>query len=227
MPSGEQVLQSRDNESHLLREHEALVQRIARDTASRYKLQRFLDDLLAYGRQGLLEAARRYQPDKGAQFSTFAYYRIRGAMLDGCRSMGLCERGARRQVLAQRLFDECQEQRIEQGDAQRGSEWMEEIDDMVSELGSIYLLTDCAELDNIPSEQSGPEQVLEQQQTMSLMHRALQELEQTDRRILEQSFFEGLGVEELARREGCSKGWASRLRKAALLELRKKLCQLE
>src|SRR5512146_538672 len=38
------------------------------------------DDLVEYGMIGLLEAADRYDPSHGANFMTFAYYRIRGAI---------------------------------------------------------------------------------------------------------------------------------------------------
>jgi RNA polymerase sigma factor for flagellar operon FliA len=46
------------------------------------------DDLVAYGMQGLLEAAERYDGSHGTSFTTFAYYRVRGAMFDGLRGMG-------------------------------------------------------------------------------------------------------------------------------------------
>ena len=51
------------------------------------------DDLVAYGTQGLIEAAKRYDPSHGVAFTTFAYYRVRGAMYDGLRGMGWIPRG--------------------------------------------------------------------------------------------------------------------------------------
>ena len=42
----------------------------------------------ALGCKGLLEAAQRYDDRHGVAFTTFAYYRVRGAMFDGLRSMG-------------------------------------------------------------------------------------------------------------------------------------------
>jgi len=41
------------------------------------------DDYLQFGRVGLLEAVDRYDPARGASFTTFANYRIRGAILNG------------------------------------------------------------------------------------------------------------------------------------------------
>src|SRR5262245_44728279 len=47
-----------------------------------------VDDLVAYGRKGLVEAAERFDGRAGVAFTTFAYYRVRGAMYDGIRAMG-------------------------------------------------------------------------------------------------------------------------------------------
>ena len=46
-----------------------------------------LDDLIAYGQVGLGEAARDFDPARGNRFSTYAYYRIRGAIYDGLSKM--------------------------------------------------------------------------------------------------------------------------------------------
>ena len=53
-----------------------------------------LEDLVAYGLKGLIEAADRFDPRQRVRFTTFAYYRIRGAMFDGLRRMGWLKRGA-------------------------------------------------------------------------------------------------------------------------------------
>ena len=50
------------------------------------------EDLVEYGMIGLLEAADRFDPDVGANFMTFAYYRIRGSIYDGLRGMGWMSR---------------------------------------------------------------------------------------------------------------------------------------
>ena len=42
-----------------------------------------LDDLRSFGREGLLDAARRYDPTRGVPFRAYANYRVRGAIYDG------------------------------------------------------------------------------------------------------------------------------------------------
>ena len=44
------------------------------------------EDMVSCGVQGLLEAHRTYDPDRGAKFSTYALPRIRGAILDALRA---------------------------------------------------------------------------------------------------------------------------------------------
>jgi RNA polymerase sigma factor for flagellar operon FliA len=44
------------------------------------------EDMVSCGVQGLLEAHRSYDPDRGAKFSTYALPRIRGSILDALRA---------------------------------------------------------------------------------------------------------------------------------------------
>ena len=43
------------------------------------------EDLAAFGAIGLLEAFDRFEPERGILFTTFAEYRVRGAMMDALR----------------------------------------------------------------------------------------------------------------------------------------------
>ena len=56
------------------------------------------EDLVSYGAMGLLEAADRFDPERDNQFSTFADYRIRGAMWDAIRSLDQVSRYTRDQA---------------------------------------------------------------------------------------------------------------------------------
>ena len=60
------------DEDALVREYEGLVVQLASDIAKRYRLLRALDDLKSFGREGLILAARGYDPERGTQFSTWA-----------------------------------------------------------------------------------------------------------------------------------------------------------
>lgn len=65
-------------------------------------LPRFVDveDLKSAAYLGLVEAASRFNPDLGVSFSTFAYPRINGAILDYLRDLGWLKRGESFHILS-------------------------------------------------------------------------------------------------------------------------------
>lgn len=73
------------SQDELVLQHAQLVKRIAYHLVNRLAGNVDVDDLIQAGMIGLLEAAGKYDPSKGANFETFAGIRIRGAMLDEVR----------------------------------------------------------------------------------------------------------------------------------------------
>jgi len=69
----------------LVRQHAALVKRIAFHLMARLPSSVQVDDLIQAGMIGLLEASIKYEPSKGASFETYAGIRIRGSMMDEIR----------------------------------------------------------------------------------------------------------------------------------------------
>ena len=72
-----------------------------------------LDELVALGNAGLAEAAQRYDPDRGAAFPTFAWYRVQGAILDGLRKQSNLPRRVWAKLVALRAASEYLEHRAE------------------------------------------------------------------------------------------------------------------
>ena len=62
-----------------------LVKRIAQHMVAKMPARVQVDDLIQSGMIGLLEAAKKYDNDKGASFETYAGIRIRGAIVDEIR----------------------------------------------------------------------------------------------------------------------------------------------
>lgn len=81
--------------SHLLKQHQPMVRRMALQMLAKLPASVELDDLIQAGMIGLLDASKRYQDNRGAQFETFASQRIRGAMLDELRANDWGSRGLR------------------------------------------------------------------------------------------------------------------------------------
>jgi RNA polymerase sigma factor for flagellar operon FliA len=69
----------------LIQAHIPMVKHLARHFCCRLPPMVQLDDLIQAGMLGLIEAAKHYQGEKGAQFATYASIRIRGSILDEIR----------------------------------------------------------------------------------------------------------------------------------------------
>ena len=59
------------------------------------------DDLYSVGITGLIAAVRKFDPEQGSTFASYAAMRIRGAILDELRRMDWCPRRARALAQAQ------------------------------------------------------------------------------------------------------------------------------
>jgi len=64
-----------------------LVAKISRQVTRTAGLSVSLEELDSCGREGLLDAARRFDASRRVPFRAYASYRIRGAMIDGVRQM--------------------------------------------------------------------------------------------------------------------------------------------
>ena len=56
------------------------------------------EDLLGFGMLGLIAAADSFEPERGLKFSTYAYPKIRGAILDSLRGLDWAPRQKRRKA---------------------------------------------------------------------------------------------------------------------------------
>ena len=81
-----------------LRRHLPLVHRVVQRLAARKPPHVEVDDLVSWGIVGLLDALGKYDARKEAAFSTYAQFRIRGAILDHLRSLDWVPRSVRQKA---------------------------------------------------------------------------------------------------------------------------------
>ncbi len=87
-----------NNRDCVVTTHAPLVKRVAYHVMSGLRLSLDEEDLIQAGMIGLLEASRNYDRAKGAKFETYAWIRIRGAMLDEIRKYSLAPRSVYRKA---------------------------------------------------------------------------------------------------------------------------------
>lgn len=75
-----------DKEEKIIREHSGLVKSVALRLS--YACEEELDDIIQIGYIGLLKAARRFEPERGLKFSTYAVPMIAGEIRSQLRDRG-------------------------------------------------------------------------------------------------------------------------------------------
>jgi RNA polymerase sigma factor for flagellar operon FliA len=185
-------------------------------------------DIEGWAELGLVEAANSFDPTRGVQFKTFAYYRIRGAIYDGLRKMGWYPKGQYRQMRFEMAANEYLKD-VSAGSMGAASPDAQllNLKDLTANLATCYMLS----LEAMPQEPvdqnliSAEEAVVLAEQSRNL-RRSLSQLPETNRQILEHCYFQGLTLEQIGRKLGLSKSWVCRLHAKSLEMLRKKLVQV-
>jgi RNA polymerase sigma factor FliA len=88
VPSPSESAASAPSRDELIHSHLYLVRAIASQLIRTAPPPLSFDDLVAYGRVGLVTAAARFDPKRGPRFADYAAPRIKGAMWDGFRKEG-------------------------------------------------------------------------------------------------------------------------------------------
>lgn len=209
--------------SELIAEGRALVRSLAIRIYRNLPVRVDLEDLIAYGELGLAEAARDFDPSLGNQFSTFAYYRIRGAIYDGLSKMTWTSRARYRRMRFESMGDDVLETERELDDgkprnAEESGKWFSRV---TERLAMVFLASDGDEEKNplnlaLDPRESASSRLIHREASEKLRG-IVDQLPEVERRLINYVYFDGLNLQEAGIRLGFSKSWASRLH-AKILE---------
>ncbi len=218
--------------ARLVVRHLDLAHRAARSIYPRVKAHVELDELVALASSGLAEAAQRYEPDRGATFNTYAWYRVQGAVIDGLRKLTALPRREWAKLVALRAASEYLEHRGDRdaGAAQRGiapasgADALTAIKDAMSAIRTIYITSLDAMTDDGFDPAAEPTMSVDDKiDTTRLAHRlakAFAALPDRERRLMRLHYWEGKNLLEAGAELGMSKSWASRTHAQAVERLR-------
>lgn len=213
-------------EDRFVQEHTALVRKIAHRVRAELDLKIDVDDLVAFGFHGLLEAKSRFDPTRGVQFTTFAHYRVRGAILDGVRKMAYLPRRVHEKRRAAEAIDWALEAEGEaratspeaRGDVEAT---LTAIDDVLSKITATFMLAAVGQ-DESASPASPEEQVIGAAESHRI-RRAVDVLPERERIVVRGMYFENRNLDDIGAELGISKSWACRIHTRALGLLREAL----
>ena len=206
----------------LIESQQGLVRSLAIEVLRKFPSQIELDDLVAYGQLGLAEAARDFDPARGNQFSTYAYYRIRGAIYDGLAKMNWSDPGARRRARFQNLAGEVlalegQDSPADSPSAAGEAAWLERVTKRISVAYIAVGATDGVDGQALHDETAvAPSSSVFRSELIDRLNGLISELPEDERQIVLATYFEGKTLQEAALRLGISKSWASRLHARSL-----------
>lgn len=123
-------------------EQQPYLKALARNVAKTLPHHVEYEELVAFGQVGLAEAAKAFDTSRGVSFTTFAHYRIRGAIFDGLRKMTWLPPAVRKSVNAGQLQDEVAKQVGERAQESHNPEQLaKQFAAAVERLGAVYLLS--------------------------------------------------------------------------------------
>jgi RNA polymerase sigma factor for flagellar operon FliA len=185
---------------------------IAAELLSRFPAHVDRRDVQAAAEFGLVQAAKAFDASKGAAFTTFAYYRIRGAVFDLLRET----------ARANRFEEAANEYMADYSAAQdSGTPSYDEVKNLATGVVASYFLS-LESLSQEPQAQNSEapiDALLRQEQEKHIRH-GLSTLPEKNRKVLEAYYYEDLTLDEIGKRLGLSKSWVSRMHAKGLELLR-------
>jgi len=217
--------------AELVEHHLDVARRAAAMIYPRVREHVEFDELVALANTGLAEAAQRFDPERGVAFTTFAWYRVQGAIIDALRKSAQLPRRVWAQLVALRAASEYLEQRGERELGARkagtppaqGGDALASVKDALSAIRTMYL-TSLETLQekgfDAPEDAPAGEDRVDEGRLARRLRIAIRRLPDKERELVTKHYWEGKNLLEAGAELGISKSWASRLHAQAMERLR-------
>lgn len=204
----------------LIEKHKPIVLHLAKKIASSLPFPTDMEELIAYGQLGLIEAGERFDQSRGNSFSTFAFYRVRGAIYDGLREMGIIRRSQSANFAAHANDLINTEFEDSASGATTADEEIETVENLIDALLPVYFLSlDEEDAEEIKDEAAFNSADFETRDLIGRIRQTLDELEAEDAELLKNIYFKNVLMKDLAAQMGVTKSWISRLHARAVRHL--------
>lgn len=188
------------------------------------------EELVAAGREGLLEAATRFDPTRSIPFRAYANIRIQGAIIDSIRKTARLPRRVYERLRALEVSNT-----VNAGVARLTTSSRSEPNDDVAlenalatqlEDGATAILAAIASTDGFggstdpeASLAQNPEDAAQQAELVRALHAGIALLDDDEAMMIRMSYFEGASTRQVARQLGVSDSWCFRLLKSGTMRL--------
>lgn len=219
-------------QEELIKAYIPLVKRVVHRVAGRMPKGVDLKEMLNSGLIGLVDAFEKFDPSQDTSFTTYAQFRIRGAILDSLRTQDWLPRSAR--ARAHRIQKAYQAVEHKLGRSATDEEVAEELgidlDDFQKQLGEVsntvmYSFEEMGfghgdeRFAHGPQDDSPADQMMAKER-ISILARALERLSYKERLVITLHFYEELSLKEIGDILELTESRISQVRTKALIRLK-------
>jgi RNA polymerase sigma factor for flagellar operon FliA len=198
------------------------------------------EDLVGFGVIGLIESINKYDPKKNIKFETYAFLRIKGAILDALREQDLFTRSQREKLskienayakLERELGRDITEEEL----AKELEIDIKELEELLKEVSPFTLLSLDSErylkYNNLEvsaefisdKREKNPLEEIELKEIKKILEEEIEKLTPRQRDVLALYYYEDLTFKEISKVLEISEGRVSQIHTQAIIRLRKKL----
>ncbi|MDQ7039438.1 MAG: FliA/WhiG family RNA polymerase sigma factor [Rhodothermus sp.] len=196
------------------------------------------EDLENVGLMGLLQALDSYDPSRGTPFVSYAYGRIRGALVDYLRSIDALPRERRRKLAElQQAIDTLRQTLGGEPDDQDVADYLgislQEYHSLLTDAQRRFALSlqdtigedgDQSVLETIPNEEAEKQfEAIDRASLLEYIYKLIQRLPEREQNILALYYYENLTLREIAQLLGLTEARISQILGKTLLTLRTEL----
>lgn len=221
---------------HLVESYLPLVEYVANRLSISLSTAVNKEDLISYGRFGLLDALNKFDYKRKLKFETYAIWRIRGAMIDGLRQEDWLSRSLREKTKKiEEAYSKLEQQLLR---SVTDEELCEHLNITMSELHKMLsdtALANMLSMDDPILDEEGessrhtlvadrkeeePEDILDRKQTKAILTEAIDRLPENERLVVNLFYYEELTLTEIARIMDLSPSRISQLHSKAVYRMR-------
>lgn len=223
---------TRTDPERLVRNHLALVRKLAWHTHARVSTALDIEELVQIGMIALIEAARSFEDRGHAAFSTYATVRVRGSMIDALRKQAtMCRSALRRRREINAARDSAASVL---GRAPSETELASHMEIPLAELQTAITNTQGVRYESIDevysdhsiwfaNDEPDAFDTLQSSQLRTNLMEAIKSLPERESQVLQLYFVEELNLEEIGQTLGVGAARVCQIKKAALEKVRKLL----
>jgi RNA polymerase sigma factor for flagellar operon FliA len=212
-----------------------LVDSIARQVARAIGSGVELDELRSFGHEGLLDAARRFDVERGVPFRGYASFRVRGSIIDGVRSLARLPRRAHQRLnglaaasrTSEGAYDDTVAAPAPGSTAADAEAALNQHLAAMATAVAVGLIASTAhgEEGERTAVETGedPETAVGRHELSAIVREAIESLPAEEAELVRRHYLNGERFDQVAADLGLSKSWASRLHTRAIGRLTKRL----